>query len=227
MNGSFARIPNDIFHNGGVELDKIGGRDGFLIYCLIVSRRNPLGHVHITLNQIMETLQLVKNKTRHKDKIVKGLQSLVGEGYIEVAGGVNDRVNTTMRIEWVDKFKKGNEKGWIPFYADDFELYQYLGAVPYLLMWLLRTHSSHKTGVSFVSISMMANILQCNRNAVQATIKLFKETGLFEIKTGDYYYSRRHRKKIRQNNEYSYTGDRSKIRAMGAQGVALALQTKT
>lgn len=226
MNESFARIPNDFFHSGGVELEKIGGRDGFLIYCLVVSRRSPLNKAYITLNQIMESLQLLKNKTRHKEKVVVGLQHLVDEGHLQITGGIPDKVNETMQVQWVDRFEGGGGKGWTPFYANDFELYHYIGAVPYLLMWLLRTYSSHKTGVSFVSISMMASILKCNRNAVQATIRLFRETGLFEVKTGGYYYSRRHRKKIRQNNEYLYIGSTETITAIGREGVDLILKEK-
>lgn len=226
MGEGFARIPNDIFHNSGVELDKIGGRDSFLVYCLLVSRKNGLNQTYITLNQIMETLDLLKNKTRHRDKILQSLEHLVNEGYIKIDGGIEASIHKTMQIEWVDQFVNSNNKGWIPFYYGDFELYHYIGAVPYLLMWLLRTYSNHKTDVSFVSISMMADILKCNRNAVQATIRLFRETGLFEVKTGDYYYSRRHRKKIRQNNEYSYIGDTQTITSIGQEGVNLILNEK-
>lgn len=223
MSELFSKIPTNIWDADGAKFRAMGGRDGFLIYSLITSRKGLDNKVYLTMNQIMEVLALCKNRDRHKARIIKGLDELALEGYISVDDS-RQKINDTMVIDWEDKFAQCNQ-GWRKFFANDFELYAVMGEIPYLTMWMLRMFENHRTGTSFLSLTTMADLLECRRNSVQNATNLFRETGLFEVKTGEYYYNRKYGKKIRRNNEYRYTGNKEGILTMTSERIETILNS--
>lgn len=204
----FAKIPNDFFYNGGEILNKIGGRDSFLIYCLLTSRKNMNDDIYISIKEMINIFQFEKNVSRSKIYIIGLLLQLVENKYIDIYVDLrNININEIIQIKWIKLFPKLGGKGWIKFYADDFEIHKKVGNIPYLVMWILRMYVNHQTKTSFLSVTDMTNILRCDRNKVQNAINLFKLSGLFYVSGGEYYYNSELDMKIRRNNEYKYSGN--------------------
>lgn len=221
MSELFSKIPNNIWHSDGLVFQGMGGRDGFLLYAFITSRKGLDNKVYVTMNQLMDTLRLCSHKNRHKERLRKGLLALEAQDFLSV-DDVMQGVNDTMVIDWEDKFDR-KTLGWTPFFAGDFELYERVGEIPYLIMWILRMFKNHKTKTSFVSISSMADLIECKRNSVQGAVNLFRDSGLFKVATGEYYHSKTVGRRIRENNEYTYMGDREGIMSMSNDEIKLLL----
>ena len=216
----FAKIPNDFFYNGGEILNRIGGRDGFLIYCLLTSRKTMNDDVYISTKEMVNVLQLEKNVSRSKLRITKSLLKLKENKYIKFNIDLkNTSINEVIKIKWIELFPKLGGKGWNKFCADDFEIYEKIGNIPYMVMWVLRMYVNHETKTSFISIADMTDILKCDRNKVQNAVNLFKTSRLFNITGGEYYYHPDLGIKIRKNNEYTYTGNIDVILSMSSRDI--------
>lgn len=212
---NFAKIPNDIFYNGGNILHGIGGRDGFLIYCLLTSRKSMSNTNYISIKEISNVIQFEKNISRSKNRIVKSLLLLKECNYVDFQEDVKKlKINETVRIEWIEQFPRLGGEGWIKFVEDDFEVYEKIGGIAYCVMWILRMYKNYKTKTSYISISDITDILGCDRNKVQNAVNLFKTTGLFNIINGEYYHHEGLGRSIRQNNSYEYTNNIESILSM-------------
>lgn len=204
--GLFAKIPNDFFYEEGKRLEEIGGRHGFLVYCLITSRKAMNNKVYLSIKGITDVLNFGSNASRARLKVIEVLVKLRKDSLIAFNTAFEDlSARDVFEIEWIDTFKKSNKSGWTKFYANDFELQYKMGDIAYLTMWVLRMHANHVTGYSFISVSKIAGILRCNINKVQNSIHLFQKTGLFEIVKGSYYTPEGTNQRIRKNNQYKYT----------------------
>lgn len=207
-NKVFAKIPNDFFYNDGRVLNNIGGRDSFLIYCLLTSRKNMNDEVYISIKEMVNLFQFEKNISRSKARITKFFLLLKENGYVNFDINIeNININEIIKIEWISLFPKLGGKGWIKFYADDFLLHSKIGNIPYVVMWILRMYVNHQTKTSFIAINDMAAILKCDINKVQNAVNLFRTSNLFEVIGGDYYYHPEVGRKIKMNNQYKYTNE--------------------
>lgn len=220
----YAKFPNNFFYDCGNLFERIGGKDSFLIYSLFTSRKNMLNKVHITIKDIMETLKLDSNSTRSKNRIAKGLKSLIEFEYIQAEQGLDEiRVTDTLVFQWLDRFSN-RKSGWIPFYASDFEIYDKIGATAYILMWLLRMFRNNKTGNSYPSVETMSATLKVSNTTIQNCTELFSESGLFEIDKGDYYYHKDRGQYMRYNNTYKYSGKLENVLIMDSSTITKILQ---
>ncbi|MGJ0846559.1 hypothetical protein ACR77J_07715 [Tissierella praeacuta] len=201
----FEKIPNNFFYDNPIR-EKQNWRNALLIYFLFTSRKNMNNDIYMSYKEINDILQFNKNIYRSKPIIANSLNILKEYGLL---GLPNDLVeannNLIIKFKWVEQFPSYGGKGWTKFYADDFELHSKIGNIPYLVMWVLRMYTNHATTTSFISISDITSILECDRNKVQNAINLFKKYQLFEVITGDYYFHEELGKNIKQNNEYKYT----------------------
>lgn len=222
----YAKIPNDFFYNESKILNEIGGRDSFLIYCLFISRKTMMNRVHITLKDIIETLQLDKNISRSKKRIINSLELLHKKNYIFCDDNLRcARSTNTMTFNLVDRFPN-KETGWLPFYADDFELYSKIGATAYTLVWVLRMYRNHKTGNSFPSIKQLSETLSVSNTTVQNCLNLFSESNLFEISRGDYYYHPDLEQYIKYHNTYKYNYNIENLLDMKDEEISYFLKRK-
>ena len=57
-NQIYARIPNNFFYNDAELLNSIGGRNSFVLYCLIVSMKNMNDEVYINIKEINNILNI-------------------------------------------------------------------------------------------------------------------------------------------------------------------------
>lgn len=218
----FSKIPNDMWSDEGKKFQAMGGKDGFLIYMYLTSTRARNDIIKVSVNGLMDELALCVNRHRHKIRILEGLGRLIEEGYI-IVDDINKGNNTMMEITWVDLFKDG-QFGWVKFQASDFDLYPRIGGLPYMVMWMLRMYRNHKTGTSFLSVTEISdNLGGVSRNYIQGATNLFRETGLFDVEVGEYYYNRDLGKKIRKRNEYRYIGNKEQILAMDKKEIEMLL----
>ena len=204
----FIKIPNDFFYDGGKKLENIGGRNSFALYCLITIRKNINNHTYLTIKEIDNILQIDKNIHRSKKVIINCLQLLKKHGLINFNTNIKDINNTdSIKIEWINLFPNKDDFGWIKFYADDFDIFDKIGIIPYCTMWVLRMYENHESNTSFIAINDISSILKCRTEKVQYSIGLFEYTNLFDIIRGNYYYNESYGRNIKKNNEYKYTGN--------------------
>lgn len=209
-NKNYARIPNYFFYDEGSFLKAIGGRDSFVLYCLITSRKGMNDKVYISIRQINEVIKISNNITYARNKIMNYLENLQEYNLISFEFDIDSiNNNDTMCIKWNDLFKDSN--GWIAFYPDDFEIQHKIGNIPYCTMWMLRMYINNNTGTSYPSIRDIAKTLKCDIIKVQNSIDLFSKAELFQIQRGNYYYNKSLERFIRMNNEYIYTGNIDKL----------------
>lgn len=204
----FAKIPNDFFYKGGEIFHQIGGSDSFLIYCLLISRKAMNSKVYMSLRDIVKTVNLGKHIGRSISRAKVSLIALKDEGYVDFECNLDNVKNDEVLVlKWIKLYPQMGGVGWIPFYEDDFDIYNKVGNIPYIVMWILRMYTNYETKTSFISITDMYNILRCNRNNIQNAIHLFEEVGLFEVKRGKYYHHEELDQMVRPNNHYKYTGN--------------------
>lgn len=204
----FTKIPNNFFYKNGEILNLIGGRDSFVLYCLLTSRKCMSNKIYISLKEIIGILELEKHIHRSKTRIVNSLKLLKQEGYIDFKYDLDGiRNDEALIFNWTPLFPKLGGVGWVKFYEDDFEIHSKIGNTSYIIMWMLRMYTNFNTKTSYLSITDMSEILSCNRNNVQNTVHLFKLTGLFDVIEGEYYFHEQLAMKIRRNNEYKYIGE--------------------
>ena len=206
--GIYARIPNDFFYNDGKLLQEIGGRDSFILYCLLVSRKSMSHEIYISFKEINNTLKLHRNTTKARVNITNNLRLLKQNNLIDYDVDIdNVGSNDCMVIKWMNKFPTKDDFGWVKFYADDFKIHNKIGDVPYCVMWILRMYIHFEKGVSFISITDITAILKCDRMKVQNSIDLFGAIELFEVIKGEYYFNVEYGRRIKMNNSYKYTGN--------------------
>lgn len=206
--GIYTRIPNDFFYNDGKILNEIGGKDSFVLYCLIVSRKSMNDEVHITIKEINNILKLYKNMTRARAIIINYLKLLKQNKLIDYNMDIDSVGNNDyILLKLINRFPIRDDYGWIKFYANDFKVHSKIGNVPYCVMWILRMHMHFEKKISFISITDITSILKCNRTKVQNSIDLFDATELFEVIKGDYYFNVEYGRRIKMNNSYKYTSN--------------------
>lgn len=204
----FIKIPNDFFYDDGGKLENIGGRNSFVLYCLITIRKNINNHTYLTIKEIDNILQIDKNIHRSKKIIINCLQLLKKYELINFNINIKDVNNTdSIKIEWINLFPNKDDFGWIKFYADDFDIFDKVGIILYCTMWILRMYKNHESNTSFIAINDISSILKCRTKKVQYSIDLFEYTNLFDIIRGNYYYNEGYGRNIKKNNEYKYTGN--------------------
>lgn len=224
---SFAKIPNDFFYKNGEILNSIGGRDSFVLYCFLTSRKCMNDKIFVSLREIIRVLELEKSVQRSKERIINSLVLLNKEGYIEFEGNLEGtRNDESLVFQWIALFPKMGGKGWTFFYEDDFEIHRKISNTAYVVMWVLRMYTNFKTKTSFISITDMYSILQCNRNNIQNSIHLLELSGVFEVTRGDYYKHEAFENKIRPNSEYKYTGELDKLLNMSREDIKVILKPK-
>lgn len=216
----FTKIPNNFFYNNGEILNLIGGRDSFVLYCLLTSRKCMSNKVYISLKEIIRILELEKHVNRSKTRIINSLALLKKEGYIDFEYDLGKiRSDEVLIFTWIPLFPKLGGVGWVKFYEDDFEIHSKIGNTSYVIMWMLRMYVNFETKTSYLSITDMSEILSCNRNNVQNTVHLFKISGLFDIIEGKYYFHEQLGMKIRLNNEYKYNGEIDRLLDMDSDDI--------
>ena len=198
----FAKIPNNLFYNHDILIEK-GWRNSILIYFLLTSRKNMNNDVYITVKEINNIFSFNSNVTRAKDIVIHSLEILKKHNLISCQQ-INYSNGNTIKLKWNKLYPDYGGEGWTRFYADDFEMHKEIGNIPYLVMWVLRMYENHLTRTSFISITDITTILECNRNTVQDAINLFKEKKIFAITEGEYYFNDDLQKNIRKNNQYKY-----------------------
>lgn len=223
--GFYARIPNYFFYNKGEFLKCIGGRNSFVLYCLLTSRKGMNDKVYINIKQINEVIRVSNNITYAKDLILKYLEKLEEYGLISFHFDIdNVKTNDTLCIEWNDLFDNAN--GWIPFYYNDFEIQYKIGNIPYCVMWMIRMYTNNNSETSYPSIRQIADTLRCDIVKVQNSIDLFDKTGVFKITRGRLYYNEEEKKTMKKNNEYIYTGNIDGVLSMDNNDIASLLNKK-
>lgn len=214
--GLFAKIPNNFFYKEGELLEKIGGRNSFALYCLIVSRKNMSNKMYITIREINRVLSISKNITDARNRILKYLSLLKGQKLIGYNFNINETKNNDfIEIEWIDNFPDKKDSGWVAFYHDDFDILYSIGTDFYTLHWILRMYVHHEKSVSFVSIKHMSSIMRCRTTTVQNAVDLFGYSELFKITRSEYYYNHELKRKMKNNNEYRYTNEKDWILRLG------------
>lgn len=201
----FEKISNNFFYDNPIRKER-NWRNALLIYFLFTSRKNMNNDVYISYKEINDIFQFNKNIYRSKPIIINSLHILKNNNLIDFSEDILDANNSTIiKFKWIKQFPNYGGIGWTKFYADDFEIHSKIGNIPYLVMWVLRMYRNHETNTSFIAITDITSILECNRNKVQNAIIMFKKYGVFEVTVGEYYYNDDLEKYIRRNNEYRYT----------------------
>lgn len=219
----FAKIPVNIFHNEGEVYKKIGGRNSFIIYALLTSRKTMADEVYISIKDIASIVKFDKNTSRSKKAIIKSLEQLRSESYIDFDFDINcKRIDETFILKWILQFKKG-ESGWTKFFAQDFKTFSKIGSLSYTTMWLLRMYKHYEKGYSYISMNDMASILETSKTKIQNITDLFKVSRLFLVERGDYYYNREQKKNLKLNNEYTYTANSEGLMKMTESEIFLIL----
>lgn len=222
----FAKIPRDIFYNSQHKYKMIGRESGFVIYCLLTSRKSMNNKIHISLKDIIKTTQVDTNSTRARKKVVKVLNKLRSALFISYKEDLSKiKLSQIFVIRWIEQFR--NEKaGWIKFKANDFEIFQKIGAQAYTIMWLLRMYTNKDTKTSFIPAKAIAKILQYSYTTVFNTISLFEQAGLFEVSRGEYYYDYKTERNVQMNNAYRYTGNTDTIMSLSEDKVQRILKRR-
>lgn len=207
----FAKIHNNFFYDNAIRENK-NWRNSLLIYFLFTSRKNMNNDIYISYKEISDVLQFNKNIYRSKPIILDSLKILRDAKLIDFDNSILEEGNNKIiKFKWVEQFPSFGGIGWTKFYADDFEIHSKVGNIPYLVMWILRMYTNNETKTSFISMTDITSILECDRNKVQNSINLFRKYGLFKVISGRIYYNESLDKNIKRNNEYRYSGDISGI----------------
>lgn len=219
-NQIYARIPNNFFYNDAELLSSIGGRNSFVLYCLIVSMKNMNDEVYINIKEINNILNIHTVMSKARLEIVKYLNLLQRQELLKLTDNLDTISNSQfITIKWINKFPNKNNYGWAKFYADDFKIHNKIGNVAYCVMWVLRMYAHHEKKVSFISITDITSILKCDRVKVQSSINLFDVAGLFDVVKGEYYYHEVYGRRIKMNNSYKYLNDINSILDFDAEDI--------
>lgn len=214
----YARISNEFYYYDGKLLKEIGGRNSFVLYCLITSRKNMANKTYISYREINNVLQLDKNITRSRKSIIEFLELQKKNKLINFHNSIKEaKQDDFICIEWLDLFE--NDVGWTAFYPEDFEVHSRVGNIAYNIMWVLRMFTNNKSDTSYLSIDSISKILMCDIIKVQNSIDLFDKAGLFEVKRGEYETNPVDKTIMRRNNEYKYTGNIDNLLSMSDKDV--------
>lgn len=204
-NNRFIKIPNNFFYENAMLYRAIGGKYSFVLYCLIVIRKNINNHTYISIDEINDLIYSDKNKTRGRKKVKESLQLLKANGLIDFLD--SDLVRDVIKIEWINLFPKKSDSGWIKFEYNDFDIFDVVGVDFYCVMWVLRMYTNHQTNTSFLQIKDIAKLVGCRAIQVSRAIDLFEYAGLFEVKRGELSYIDWLGEWKKNNNSYKYIGD--------------------
>lgn len=203
------KIPNDFFYNGGRKIKKIGGEQGFALYCLITVLKNVNNNVYITTNGLNNLLRLDKNAFRGRKKVSELLLKLKVGKLIDFSGAIPDSGNTFFTIKWINKFADKSTTGWTFFTGSDWSYFDELGITTYSVMWLIRMFTNHKSQTSFVSYRNMADILDKGVSSVISSVNELEDKGYIEVERSDgYFYNAQIDKEVKLNNTYRWIGRR-------------------
>lgn len=206
-NNRFIKIPNNFFYNNGEILSNIGGKNSFVLYCLLTIRKNINNNIHLSIREMNDFIFLDKNTSRGCKKVRKSLKLLKSAGFIDFFD--SDLSKDIVKIRWINLFPNKDDSGWIKFKYNDFDIFEIVGVDIYCVMWLLRMHINYKTKTSFLSISHMRDILKCQTISIQRSIELLEYSGLFKVERGGYHESKTNEfgNRIKKNNTYRYAYD--------------------
>jgi len=206
-NKRFIKIPNNFFYSDGRLLNDIGGRNSFVLYCLITIRKNINDYTYLSIKEMNDLIYLDKNATRGYKKIRISLKLLRENGLIDFLDTDIDK--DVVKLKWINLFPEKSNSGWIKFTYNDFDIFEVVGVDFYCVMWLLRMYTNHETKTSFIAISDIARLMSCKTVQIQRAVDFFEYAGLFKVKRGEYYKPKGFEsdRAIKRNNNYKYTED--------------------